>query len=87
MATEVKSWHTGLALYTFYPAITDRAEPVEALFRANTRFSFGLYAGLRVILTSQVLALVQSWKSLAEFKLYRGVLRTLLFSAIAQRSH
>ncbi|WP_240485123.1 hypothetical protein [Aestuariibacter salexigens] len=32
---------TGLALYTLYSAITDRAEPVEAL-RANTVFSYGL---------------------------------------------
>jgi hypothetical protein len=55
--TEVDQ-ETGLALYTLYSAITDRAEPVEAL-RANTVFRLGL-PGSTVHLTSSSLDLFKA---------------------------
>lgn len=68
--TEVNS-ETGLALYTLYSAITDRAEPVEAL-RANTVFKLGLQGGT-VHLTSASLALFKAGKALESADYSRGV--------------
>jgi hypothetical protein len=68
--TEVDS-ETGLALYTLYSAITDRAEPVEAL-RVNTVFSLGLSEST-IYLTSSSLALFKTGKPLESAEYSRGV--------------
>lgn len=68
--TEVDG-ETGLALYTLYSAITDRAEPVEAL-RANTAFSLGL-SDPTVHLTSASLDLFKTGKTLETSDHSRGV--------------
>lgn len=68
--TEVDS-DTGLALFTLYSAITDRAEPVEAL-RANTAFSLGLPQAT-VHLTSSSFDLFKANKPLKVANSSRGV--------------
>ncbi|PKI03616.1 hypothetical protein [Glaciecola sp. 33A] len=68
--TEVDQ-ETGLALYTLYSAITDRAEPVEAL-RANTVFRLGL-PGSTVHLTSSSLDLFKAGQVLHSSDYSRGV--------------
>ncbi|MFT5897959.1 MAG: hypothetical protein ACI97K_000598 [Glaciecola sp.] len=68
--TEVDS-ETGLALYTLYSAITDRAEPVEAL-RVNTVFSLGLPEST-IHLTSSSLDLFKTNKALKHANHSRGV--------------
>jgi len=68
--TEVDQ-ETGLALYTLYSAITDRAEPVEAL-RANTVFRLGL-PGSTVHLTSSSLDMFKAGKVLESSDYSRGV--------------
>jgi hypothetical protein len=68
--TEVEQ-ETGLALYTLYSAITDRAEPVEAL-RANTVFRLGL-PGSTVHLTSSSLDLFKAGQTLHSSDYSRGV--------------
>ncbi|MFT6267583.1 MAG: hypothetical protein ACJAVV_000381 [Alphaproteobacteria bacterium] len=68
--TEVDSAN-GLALYTLYSAITDRAEPCESL-RATTVFSIGLDSP-EVILSSKVLSQFKQGREVAIQSTTRGV--------------
>lgn len=68
--TEVDS-NNGLALYTLYSAITDRAEPCESL-RATTVFSIGL-DDADVILSSKHLTHFKQGKELAVQNTTRGI--------------
>lgn len=69
----------GLALYTLYSAITDRAEPVEAL-HANTVFHMGL-EGAKVHLDNSSLDAFKAGRDLSSSSSSRGVRCHYLISA------
>lgn len=74
----------GLALYTLYSAITDRAEPCESL-RATTIFSVGLEKA-DVLLSSKQLSLFKKGKETTSQHSSRGVRGAYLLSASLQLS-
>ncbi|MDM7860340.1 hypothetical protein QTP81_07005 [Alteromonas sp. ASW11-36] len=69
----------GLALYTLYSAITDRAEPVEAL-HANTVFHFGL-ADAKVHLDNASIDAFKTGQTAASKNTSRGVRSHYLINA------
>jgi hypothetical protein len=62
----------GLALFTLYSAITDRAEPCESL-RATTLFSIGLHTKPTIVLSNRQLSAFRQGKSIQPEFTSRGV--------------
>lgn len=62
---------TGVAMFTLFSAITDRAEPCESL-RANTLFALGL-EGAKVLLSSEQLTNFRHQRPVVQEQYKRGV--------------
>lgn len=73
---------TGLAIYTLYSAITDKAEPKESL-KANTVFSLGL-DDHKILLSSEQLERFRCGREVRQERIKRGMRGAYLISHAVQ---